>query len=214
MSGYFHFLHHPHEEIGVDFWWIDWQHGDKYVRTVRSLLVFWAALTCFFLIIFFKNKKQVIYRRIGSYGTKKPTHCTRHLAHSALTHPLHTFLLPLFFCSGGWITCIIKIYHVTPVNAPSSCMRHLCSLSTTTPCPRTLPSLAPFLPFTPVTFPCGQFFFCIFHTGLVGAVLVTIVTRSVLVVTPMCHGDPFSYSPSSLQLLQTFALIIGHMTLE
>src|SRR5690606_24034671 len=28
MKGYFKFLHHPHEEIGVDAWWIDWQHGD------------------------------------------------------------------------------------------------------------------------------------------------------------------------------------------
>ena len=29
MEGYFKFLHRPHEDIGVDFWWIDWQHGDS-----------------------------------------------------------------------------------------------------------------------------------------------------------------------------------------
>lgn len=29
MEGYFRFLHHPLEEDGVDFWWIDWQQGTK-----------------------------------------------------------------------------------------------------------------------------------------------------------------------------------------
>ncbi len=29
IEGYFRFLHHPHEESGVDFWWIDWQQGKK-----------------------------------------------------------------------------------------------------------------------------------------------------------------------------------------
>lgn len=29
LEGYFRFLHHPHEENGVDFWWIDWQQGKK-----------------------------------------------------------------------------------------------------------------------------------------------------------------------------------------
>lgn len=27
LKAYFNFLHHPHEAIGVDFWWIDWQQG-------------------------------------------------------------------------------------------------------------------------------------------------------------------------------------------
>lgn len=27
MEAYFKHLHHPHEEAGVDFWWIDWQQG-------------------------------------------------------------------------------------------------------------------------------------------------------------------------------------------
>ena len=26
-KAYFEFLHHPHEEAGVDFWWVDWQSG-------------------------------------------------------------------------------------------------------------------------------------------------------------------------------------------
>lgn len=28
MNAYFNLVHHPHEEIGVDFWWIDWQQGN------------------------------------------------------------------------------------------------------------------------------------------------------------------------------------------
>lgn len=29
IKTYFELLHHPHEEIGVDFWWMDWQQGEK-----------------------------------------------------------------------------------------------------------------------------------------------------------------------------------------
>lgn len=28
VDAYFRYLHHPHEDIGVDFWWVDWQSGD------------------------------------------------------------------------------------------------------------------------------------------------------------------------------------------
>ncbi len=29
MEAYFKYLHHPHEEMGVDFWWLDWQQGSN-----------------------------------------------------------------------------------------------------------------------------------------------------------------------------------------
>jgi alpha-glucosidase len=29
MDAYFKYLHHPQEKNGVDFWWIDWQQGEK-----------------------------------------------------------------------------------------------------------------------------------------------------------------------------------------
>ena len=29
MDAYFKYLHHPNEEIGVDFWWMDWQQGSN-----------------------------------------------------------------------------------------------------------------------------------------------------------------------------------------
>ena len=30
MEKYFDILHHPYEEAGVDFWWMDWQQGNSY----------------------------------------------------------------------------------------------------------------------------------------------------------------------------------------
>ncbi len=29
MEAYFKYLHHPYEEMGVDFWWVDWQQGSQ-----------------------------------------------------------------------------------------------------------------------------------------------------------------------------------------
>lgn len=29
MNAYFKYLHHPNEEMGVDFWWMDWQQGSN-----------------------------------------------------------------------------------------------------------------------------------------------------------------------------------------
>ena len=29
MDAYFQYLHHPNEEMGVDFWWLDWQQGSN-----------------------------------------------------------------------------------------------------------------------------------------------------------------------------------------
>ena len=29
MEAYFKYLHHPHEKMGVDFWWMDWQQGSN-----------------------------------------------------------------------------------------------------------------------------------------------------------------------------------------
>ncbi len=40
IEGYFRFLHHPHENEGVDFWWIDWQQGKK--TAVEGLDPLWA----------------------------------------------------------------------------------------------------------------------------------------------------------------------------
>ncbi len=40
MRAYFDILHHPYEEEGVDFWWIDWQQGTK--TKMKGLDPLWA----------------------------------------------------------------------------------------------------------------------------------------------------------------------------
>ena len=40
MKAYFEVLHHPLEEEGVDFWWIDWQQGTK--TKIKGLDPLWA----------------------------------------------------------------------------------------------------------------------------------------------------------------------------
>ncbi len=40
IEGYFRFLHHPHENEGVDFWWIDWQQGKN--TAIPGLDPLWA----------------------------------------------------------------------------------------------------------------------------------------------------------------------------
>lgn len=39
LEGYFKYLHHPKEEIGLDFWWIDWQQENQ--LSIPELDVLW-----------------------------------------------------------------------------------------------------------------------------------------------------------------------------
>ena len=39
INAYFKYLHHPNEEKGVDFWWMDWQQGD--ITAVEGLDPLW-----------------------------------------------------------------------------------------------------------------------------------------------------------------------------
>ena len=36
LAAYFAMLHHPMEAQGVDFWWMDWQHGSALARSPAS----------------------------------------------------------------------------------------------------------------------------------------------------------------------------------
>lgn len=38
-NAYFELLHHPYEEMGIDFWWLDWQQGQK--STIDGLDPLW-----------------------------------------------------------------------------------------------------------------------------------------------------------------------------
>lgn len=35
---YFKYLHYPNEEMGVDFWWIDWQQSPKIIDENKDAL--------------------------------------------------------------------------------------------------------------------------------------------------------------------------------
>ena len=57
MEGYFKILHHPLEEMGVDFWWLDWQQGHK--SQVPGLDPLWAL-------------NHLHFRDLGREGAKRP----------------------------------------------------------------------------------------------------------------------------------------------
>lgn len=40
LEAYLRFLHHPHEALGVDFWWVDWQQaGGSRVKGLNPLFI-------------------------------------------------------------------------------------------------------------------------------------------------------------------------------
>ncbi len=69
-EGYLKYLHHPHEEAGVDFWWMDWQQGKK---------TKWSYLDPLFILnhLHFadaakdENKRPFIFSRWGGLGNHR-----------------------------------------------------------------------------------------------------------------------------------------------
>ena len=70
LTAYFKFLHHPHEEIGVDFWWIDWQQGTSAtvegLDPLRSLNHFHFLDSCRS-----RDKRGLILSRFGGLGDQR-----------------------------------------------------------------------------------------------------------------------------------------------
>ena len=69
ISGYFRFLHHPHEDMGVDFWWIDWQQGKK--TKVPGLDPLWALNHYHSLDIARDGKRPLILSRFAGAGSHR-----------------------------------------------------------------------------------------------------------------------------------------------
>lgn len=70
IEGYFRFLHHPHEEEGVDFWWIDWQQGKK--TSVKGLDPLWALNHYHSIDISRDGKKRpLILSRFAGAGSQR-----------------------------------------------------------------------------------------------------------------------------------------------
>lgn len=69
IEGYFKFLHHPHEEKGTDFWWIDWQQGTK--TAVPGLDPLWALNHYHFLDSGRNGKRPLILSRYSGAGAHR-----------------------------------------------------------------------------------------------------------------------------------------------
>ena len=69
MKAYFELLHHPLEEEGVDFWWIDWQQGTK--TKIEGLDPLWALNHYHYLDSERNNKRPMILSRYAGLGSHR-----------------------------------------------------------------------------------------------------------------------------------------------
>ncbi len=69
-DAYFNILHHPLEEMGVDFWWIDWQQGTK--TEIEALdPLYWLNHLHFYDIARNGEKRPFIFSRYAGLGSHR-----------------------------------------------------------------------------------------------------------------------------------------------
>lgn len=68
INAYFDVLHKPYEKKGVDFWWIDWQQGEK--STMEGLDPLWA-LNHYHYLDIAKEKDALILSRYAGIGSHR-----------------------------------------------------------------------------------------------------------------------------------------------
>ena len=69
MKAYFKYLHHPNEEIGVDFWWLDWQQGMG--SAVKGLDTLWMLNHLHFLDSGRAGKRPLTFSRYAGIGNHR-----------------------------------------------------------------------------------------------------------------------------------------------
>ncbi len=69
IEGYFKYLHHPHEEEGVDFWWIDWQQGKN--SGIEGLDPLWALNHYHSIDLTRDGKRPLILSRFAGAGSHR-----------------------------------------------------------------------------------------------------------------------------------------------
>jgi len=69
LSAYFKFLHHPLEEEGVDFWWIDWQQGNT--TKIPGLDPLWMLNHYHYLDNKREGKRPFIFSRYAGIGSHR-----------------------------------------------------------------------------------------------------------------------------------------------
>lgn len=68
-QGYFEIMHHPHEDMGVDFWWMDWQQGTK--TKFSSIDPLFVLNHLHFRDMARNNKRPFIFSRWGGLGNHR-----------------------------------------------------------------------------------------------------------------------------------------------
>jgi len=68
-SAYFEVLHHPHEALGVDFWWMDWQQGTA--SRLAGLDPLWWLNHLHFYDLARDGKRPFIFSRWGGLGNQR-----------------------------------------------------------------------------------------------------------------------------------------------
>ncbi|QVK18410.1 DUF5110 domain-containing protein [Mycoplasmatota bacterium] len=69
MNAYFNLVHHPHETMGVDFWWIDWQQGET--TKIEGLDPLWMLNHTHYLDITRNNNRSIIFSRWAKLGSHR-----------------------------------------------------------------------------------------------------------------------------------------------
>lgn len=73
---YFEILHHPYEEMGVDFWWMDWQQGQHIAHSRRKLAetldpLWWLNHLHFYDLGRGGKKRSFVFSRWGGLGNHR-----------------------------------------------------------------------------------------------------------------------------------------------
>jgi alpha-glucosidase (family GH31 glycosyl hydrolase) len=72
MEAYFKFLHNPYEiDSGIDFWWIDWQHGSSCNMKYLDPLSWLNILHYEDRQKNFPNLRPMIFSRYGGMGSHR-----------------------------------------------------------------------------------------------------------------------------------------------
>lgn len=69
MEAYFKYLHHPHEENGVDFWWLDWQQDGG--TSIPGLDPLWILNHCHYLDSSRSGKRPLTFSRYAGIGSHR-----------------------------------------------------------------------------------------------------------------------------------------------
>lgn len=69
LKAYFEYLHHPNEEEGVDFWWLDWQQGG--LSKIPGLDPLWMLNHYHYLDSVRRGKRRLTFSRYAGMGSHR-----------------------------------------------------------------------------------------------------------------------------------------------